>query len=68
MKKGEYKYQNDAQPKVYIVTAGSVHWEGIERKKWFTEKPVDLVLNKVELGLPYSTSRVKEVCVSGFRV
>lgn len=68
MKKGEDRYQNDAQPKAYIMTADSIHWEGTERKKWFTEKPVDLVLNKMERRLPYSTSRVKEVCVSGFRV
>lgn len=43
------------------MTGESVLWEGTERKKGFTEKPVNLVLNKRKLGLPSSTSRDMEV-------
>lgn len=49
------------------MTDDSFPWEGAERKNRFTKKPVDLVLNKMELRLACSTSRVKEVCVSGFK-
>lgn len=67
-KEGESRYQKGAQSKAYIMTDDSFRWEGTERKNWFTKKPVDLVLNKMELRLPCSTSRVKEMCVSGFKV
>lgn len=43
------------------MTGESVLWEGTERKKGFTEKPVNLVLNKRKLRLPFSTSRDMEV-------
>lgn len=43
------------------MTGESVLWEETERKKGFTEKPVNLVLNKRKLGLPSSTSRDMEV-------